>query len=410
MAIDYDNNRAGAPSGIRLEDNRLHINNVSVESATAAGVLRRFPPDEWVGVLGRMIDHGAGALEAAYTNTTLQLVTRQLDVTVAQMQQVMTSTFTQGWATAAEALTKMLTAHEKALMTGVGRYLDGNSKTGLQAQMAEVFDKAGQTLFARVAKAFEEGDESALGRYLAKFSKEVQTGFAALAAQQAVKHHTETATTLGGVIYEEATFAAIVELARACGDVPEHCGATLGQLRKRNGDIVIGINGEVTRGMDLRLVYELKRRADGAQPFTVASIKGSLRLAKENRGAQAGIFLVEDVALLPAAGGGFIELGNHDFGTVYTPGGSTLGLAVAYRLARLTVLADALGGEDHGGIDLDAAQRTVIDIRQGMTRLEQIRTYHATAIGAINRAGMGIQDLVDTVLAGLRRLDDILRV
>lgn len=45
-----------------------------------------------------------------------------------------------------------------------------------------------------------------------------------------------------------------------------------------------------------------------------------------------------------------------------------------------------------------------------MGRLENIRTQHASAIGAINRATTGVQELVDSVLSGLRRLDDILRV
>jgi hypothetical protein len=58
---------------------------------------------------------------------------------------------------------------------------------------------------------------------------------------------------------------------------------------------------------------------------------------------------------------------------------------------------------------VEAAERAVTDIRQGLTRLEQIRTSHASAIVAINKAGAGVQELVDSVLAGLRRLDDILR-
>ncbi len=403
MAINH--NRAGAPSGVRLDDSRLHL-NIVIELVTAANLLRRFPPDEWFGLVVRMLEHGASALEAAYTSSTLQLVTTQIDAAVAEMHEVLAATITQGWATAAEMLTKMLNDHEKALTAGIAKYLDGNSKTGLQTQMATVFDKAGQDLFVRVAKAFEDGDESALGRYLAKFSQEVQKGFAALAAQQAVRHHTETATALSGAVYEEAVYATLVEIARACGDVPEHCAATLGQLRRRNGDIFSGINEQAARGADRRVVLELKRRADGAQAFSITAIRGFLKLSKENRGAQAGIFLVEDSSLLPG-NSGFLELGGGDFATVYQPGGSTLGLAVAYRLARLGALATCEPADDGEGIDLAAAQRTVTEIRQGMTRLEQIRTQHSTAIGAIQRAGTAVQDLVDAVLAGLRRLDEI---
>lgn len=409
MAIHHNGKGAETPSGVRLENNRLHFNRITVESATAAELLRRFPPDEWVGVVGRMVDHGAGALESAYTSSTAQLVSHQLETAVAEMQAAMSSTFMKDWTTASEKLNTMLAEHEKALTTGLGKYLDSNSKTGVQAQMTEVFDRAGATLFANVARAFEEGDETALSRYLAKFSTEVQKGFTALASQVAVRHHTETATALAGVVYEEATLVAIAEMARACGDVPERCAAALGQLRRRSGDIVVGINEDLSRGADLRLVFELKRRAEGAQAFGMAGIRTSLRMAKENRAAQAGVFLVEDVGLLPAIGGGFVELGHGDYATVYTPGGTTLGLSVAYRLARLTVLADAFGNGGDQQIDMDAAQRAVTEVRQGMARLEHIRTQHASAIGAINRATTGVQELVDSVLSGLRRLDDILR-
>jgi hypothetical protein len=99
MAIHHNDNSAETSRGVRLEDNRLHLNRISIESATAAGLLRRLPPDEWVGVVGRMVDHGAGALEAAYTSSTLQLVNHQLEAAVVEMQAAMTSaplTWTKG--------------------------------------------------------------------------------------------------------------------------------------------------------------------------------------------------------------------------------------------------------------------------------------------------------------------------
>jgi len=399
----HQNNSAGA-SGVRIVADRIHFNNIVLDAPTAVRILQGFPPDEWHGVVIQMLEHGAHALESAYTNATLQLVAQQLEGTVTQMQQVMLTTFTQGWETTATALQKMLTEHQKAL----NAYLDANSKTGLQAQMAEVFNHAGQTLFQRVAQAFAEGDESALGRYLTKFKQEVQTGFAAVAAQQAVKHHRETATTLSGLVYEEATLVALTEITRCCGDVVEHCGATFGELRKRNGDILVTVSEDMARGNDLRIVYELKRRSDGGAPFSVATMRRELRAAKENRGGHAAVFLVETAELLPAGSGTFIELGGGDYATVYTPDGSTLGLSVAHRLARLYAITSVAANGDEAGVDIEAAQRAVAEIRQGMSRLAQIRSQHNAAIGAINRAGTAAQELVDLVLEWLRRLDDIL--
>jgi hypothetical protein len=409
MSIHHQEQKA-LPTGIRLDGTRIHINAVSVESGTAVGLLERFPPDEWLPLVGRMIDQGASALESAYAGTTLALISEQLEGAAGQMRDSMTEAFEDGWKEASQALQRMLAENQKAFGTNLTKYLDPNSKTGVQAQMTVVFDQAGKTLFDRVARSFEDGDDSVLGKHFQKFSREVQAGFATLAAQLAVQHHKDTATPRAGTLYEELALAAIAEIAHVSGDVVEHCAAAQGQAKRKNGDILVSINPESVRGGSAppRIVFELKRRAPGAQRFSNSAIRTELIAAKANRAAQSAVLLVEDPSLLPG-GIGFNELGGGDFAVVYAPGESVLGLTVAYRLARLAAIESVIEGAE-AEIDQDAALRVVADIRERMGRMEQLRAQHASAINAINRAGGIAEELAKEVLAGLRRLDTIVGI
>src|SRR5205807_2168297 len=104
----------------------------------------------------------------------------------------------------------------------------------------------------------------------------------------------------------------------------------------------------------------------GGAPFSLAAMRNELHAAKENRGALAGVFLVESEELLPNGSGTFIELGGGDYATCYTPEGSTLGLSVAHRLARLHVISAVATSGEEATVDIEAAQRAVAEIRQGM--------------------------------------------
>ncbi|HVD03835.1 MAG TPA: hypothetical protein VNF75_06850 [Candidatus Dormibacteraeota bacterium] len=357
-----------------------------------------------------MIDQGASALESAYAGTTLALISEQLEGAAGQMRDSMTVAFEAGWKEASETLQKMLGENQKTFGTSLTKYLDPNSKTGIQAQMAEVFDQAGKTLFDRVARSFEDGDDSVLGKHFQKFSREIQAGFATLAAQLAVQHHKETATPQAGTVYEELALAAITEIAQASGDIVEHCAATPGQTKRKNGDILVSVNPDSIRGggVPARMVFELKRRAVGAQRFSSTAIRTELNAAKANRAAQSAVLLVEDTALLPS-GISFNELGGGDFAVVHSQDEPAVGLAVAYRLARLAAIRAVVEGAE-AEIDQEAALRVIGEIRERMGRIEQLRAQHASAINAINRAGGVAEELAEGVLAGLRRLDAIVGV
>lgn len=91
----------------------------------------------------------------------------------------------------------------------------------------------------------------------------------------------------------------------------------------------------------------------------------------------------------------------------YDPSGDDTALAVAYRLLRLAVVQDAraAAGEQ---IDREAHKRIVADIRSAMTKLDVIRSQHQAAINSINKASTAATELNDSVVRGLRQLDDLM--
>src|SRR5205085_38995 len=153
------------------------------------------------------------------------------------------------------------------------------------------------------------------------------------------------------------------------------CGDNLGQLRRKNGDMVINITPDAVNGQtDVKIVLEVKRRGEAAQSFSANDIKESLNVARRNRGAAAGLFVTESAALLPL-GMGFHEYGASNIAVSYDPMAEDTGLAVAYRLLRFTVIQEARRSADNE-VDRDAHKRIVADIRSAISGLEIIRSQH----------------------------------
>ncbi len=171
----------------------------------------------------------------------------------------------------------------------------------------------------------------------------------------------------------------LLTLARPLGDAVGRVGDTLGQIRRKNGDVLITIAPEAVKGrIDVKIVVEAKRRGQAAQNFSANEITDSLNVARRNRGATAGLFV-------------------------------TVGLAVAYRLLRFAVVQEARGSAGEQ-IDRDAHKRVVADIRSAIAKLETIRAQHQSAINSINRASSAVTELNDAVIRGLRQLDELMEV
>jgi hypothetical protein len=372
-----------------------------------ATYLEGFPEAERHNQLRRTMELGTQVSGAITTSSTLREVEAQIGGMTQELMVRMAAAQGKDRETSLKMVRELLDDHRSKVSNSLTRYLDPESQASLPVAMGTVFNKAAETFIKRVEVLLSEGDESALGRLAERFSKELDGATAIIIEKMAARHALTTKSALAGRPYEDFVEERLIALARPLGDKVIRCGDSLGLLRKKNGDVVITVSPEAVNGCtDVRIVAEAKRRGEAAQGFSPNDIKDSLALARRNRNAEAGLFVTEAAALLPL-GIGFHEYGGSNIAVTFDPSGDDTALAVAYRLLRLALIQDARGAAGQE-VDLDAHKRIVADIRTALTKLETVRTQHQAAINGINRASAAVTDLNDSVLRGLRQLDDLM--
>lgn len=372
-----------------------------------ASFLEGFPEAERHDQLRRIMELGTQVNGAITTSSTLRMVEAQISGMTQELTTKLAAALVKDRETSMKLVRELLDDHRGKVSTSLTRYLDPESQASIPVAVAKVFDKAGEALMKRVETMLSEGDDSALGRLAERFTKELNTATATIIEQMAARHALATKSALAGRPYEDIVEERLTAMARPLGDQVTRCGDTPGLVRRKNGDILITISPEAVNGRtDVRIVAEAKHRSDTAQVFSPNDIKDSLTLALRNRGAGAGLFITEAATLMPL-GIGFHEYGGSSIAVAYDPDGDDTALAVAYRLLRLALIQDTRGAAGEQ-IDREAHKRIVADIRAALTKLETVRTQHQAAINSINRASTAATELNDSVLRGLRQLDELM--
>jgi hypothetical protein len=380
---------------------------VAFDAPDTASYLEAFAEAERHDQVRRILELGTQVAGIITTSTTLKMVEAQISTMTQGLTASITSAMQKDRETAAKLVRELLDDHRAKVTYSLTRYLDPESQASIPVVMTKTFDKAGEALLKRVETLLSEGDDSALGRLAERFTKELDAKVALVIEQIAAKRALTTKSTLAGRPYEDIVEERLLTLARPLGDQVTRCGDSLGQARRKNGDILITISPEAVNGRsDIRIVVEAKRRGEAAQTFSANDILDSLNAARRNRGAQAGLFVTEAAALLPL-GIGFHEYGGSNIAVTYEPIAEDTGLAVAYRLLRLAVVQDARGAAGNQ-VDRDAHKRIVADIRSCMAKIETIRSQHQSAINAINKASTAVNEINDAIIRGLRQLDDLM--
>lgn len=108
-------------------------------------------------------------------------------------------------------------------------------------------------------------------------------------------------------------------------------------------------------------------------------------------------------------GVGFHEYGSTDIAVAWEPAGPDTGFGVAYRLLRAGLLLSAREGSEEE-IDREAYCRIVANLRTAVGGLERARGQHQAAINSINRAVGAVNEVNEGILAGLRRLDELMGI
>jgi len=205
--------------------------------------------------------------------------------------------------------------------------------------------------------------------------------------------------TAKGRDYEDAVGEAVDAIATVQGDDCDAVGAVKGATRK-TGDIVVGI--EAARGPARgRIVFEAKN-----SKLSKPEAMRELDRGRAEREADYAVLVGPSEDSLPARTQALREDSGDQLLAVYDPeDGSTLGLELAYRLARARVLM-ARGGDE--AIDAAAIADTV---ERALGAMEEVRSIKQKLTGArtsIDSADDLLETMATTVRAHLARIDELL--
>jgi hypothetical protein len=205
--------------------------------------------------------------------------------------------------------------------------------------------------------------------------------------------------TAKGRDYEESVCDALDAIAGVQGDDCDAVGNVKGTTRK-TGDIVVGI--EAARGpVRGRIVFEAKN-----SKLSKPEAMRELDRGRAEREADYAVLVVPTEDKLPAKTQALREYNGDKLLAVYDPEeGSTLGLELAYRLARARVVM-ARGADE--GVDLAAVAETVERALGAMDDVRSVKQKLTGAQTSIRAADELLEGMAGAVRGHLARIDELL--
>jgi hypothetical protein len=401
---------------IRVEADRLVIENLAVDDSALAAFVADRPAEERAALVERAIRIGLTAIQSVG-------VTVNVDAVRAEFQGLLRQTEAAN-ERAATALDTMLRQNfadgEGRLPRTLEKFLGDRGQ--LRGFVDELFDEGkrdsaigrmkvllGSYFDGDASRLAQLLDPTRLGSPLHQFRVEMADGFArlnerlsAIEAAGAARASERSRSAAKGADFEGVVEDLLGELARGSGDLLERTGTETGSLAtSKKGDFVVTLNAEATAGAELRLVVECKDRYVSGR-----AMRDELREAKTNRDAAVAV-----VVFSPAHAPAGIAPFDVRAGDVYcvldpaAPDQATLEAAV--RLARLLAL-QTLRERD---VDVDAA--AVAEALNGVReQLELLRALKIslTSIGtSAKEVYAGLDRLRDGILARIAEAETELR-
>jgi hypothetical protein len=204
--------------------------------------------------------------------------------------------------------------------------------------------------------------------------------------------------TAKGRTYEESVAAALDALAAARGDDCEAVGDAPGAAGKK-GDVLISI-GACSGPCQGTIVFEAKDERNLSRNRALAYLDASL----DGRDADYAV-LVTPSERLPAKTHPLREFNGDKLFVTYDPDEGSLGLEVAYGLARARVLMRRGSGT---GLDLDAVQAEVERAEQDLEAVRRIKSQLTGATNGIEEARKILETMATSVRTHLAAIDALI--
>jgi len=411
MAIREVVTRPAANSGIVINGQHIAFTRADPFNAPRASAFLGPLPDESLhGAVEELFEAGAAALKLAQNSASTVILETKMAELVATLDKEMSENLGKRLETdreqAKETLLRLLQEQSSRINQLLTRYVDPNSKESLPSRVTDMFDNVARSAVRQIDALLQDGEEGALGKLGKKISEEIKQVEVNITKELAVRQALLTKSTLRGGQFEDVLAVRLPILVGAAGCHVDHCARTPGQKDREAGDYLITANTSESGSETVGIVVEAK---SWKTRLSAEKIRQTMKLARANRGAAAGIFVAESTDILPDRLG-FGQVSPCDYFVAFSPeAGDEVPLMCALYLARVAALA-TVKSEGNGSVDIAAAEREVNTIRVALEQFAKLETCHSKIDKEV-MSGRGIAaDISASILAALRRLDAILEV
>jgi hypothetical protein len=391
---------------VRVLDDRIVVERLTVSDPALAAYLRERPADDRALIVERALRIGLVALQDAGVTVNVDVVRGEFEKLVRQneqtneraalaLEQTLRTNFADGDGRLPRTLEKFL-GDRGALRTMVDELFDEKKRDSAIGRIGRMLEKYFDGDASKLALLL---DPTRMNSPMHQFREEMAAGFkslnerlVAIEAAAAARATERSRSAAKGGDFEDLVEALLGEVARGAGDLLDRTVDEAGStMRSKKGDFVLTVNPMLARGADLRIVVEAKdRKVSGRE------MREELRDAKTNRSAAVAL-----VIFTPAHAPTGIAPFDVRAGDVYcvldpvAPEVATLEVAV--RLARLLAVSSLR--ETEVEVDSAAIGAALTGIREQLDVIKGLKAQLTSISGAASGVSTGLDRLRDNVIA-----------
>jgi hypothetical protein len=391
---------------VRVLDDRIVVERLTVSDPALAAYLRERPADDRALIVERALRIGLVALQDAGVTVNVDVVRGEFEKLVRQneqtneraalaLEQTLRTNFADGDGRLPRTLEKFL-GDRGALRTMVDELFDEKKRDSAIGRIGRMLEKYFDGDASKLALLL---DPTRMNSPMHQFRQEIAAGFkslnerlVAIEAAAAARATERSKSAAKGGDFEDLVEALLGELARGAGDLLDRTVDEAGStMRSKKGDFVLTVNPMLARGSDLRIVVEAKdRKVSGRE------MREELREAKTNRSAAVAL-VVFTPAHAPTGIAPF-DVRAGDVYCVLDPAAPDLAtLEVAVRLARLLAMSSLR--ETEAEVDSAAIGAALTGIREQLDVIKGLKAQLTSISGAASGVSTGLDRLRDNVIA-----------